>query len=57
MKRSFSVLVMLLLFAAHSWAGERFNFNAGWKVQMGKNPKAGKSTTLSIIEVEFNEEK
>ena len=31
---------MLLLFAAHSWAGERFNFNAGWKVQMGKNPKA-----------------
>ena len=31
---------MLLLFAAHSWGGERFNFNAGWKVQMGKNPKA-----------------
>ena len=40
MKCKFSVLVMLLLFAAHSWAGERFNFNAGWKVQMGKNPKA-----------------
>jgi len=31
---------MFLLFAAHSWGGERFNFNAGWKVQMGKNPKA-----------------
>ena len=41
MNRKFWLVVFVSLFAAHtSWAGERFNFNAGWKVQMGKNPKA-----------------
>ena len=41
MNKKFWLVVFVCLFAAHtSWAGERFNFNAGWKVQMGKNPKA-----------------
>ena len=34
------VVLVIILFAAQAWAGERFNFNAGWKVQMGENPKA-----------------
>ena len=41
MKSKFWLVVLVSLFAAHvMWAGERFNFNAGWKVQMGKEPKA-----------------
>lgn len=34
-------LVMIaVLFAVSATAGDRYNFNAGWKVQMGKEPKA-----------------
>ena len=34
-------LVMIaVLFAVSAAAGDRYNFNAGWKVQMGKEPKA-----------------
>lgn len=41
MNRKFWLVVITALFSIHSlWAGDRFNFNAGWKVQMGKNPKA-----------------
>ena len=35
------LVIFVYLFATHlAWAGERFNFNADWKVQMGKEPKA-----------------
>lgn len=41
MNRKIWLIVFAALFSTHSlWAGDRFNFNAGWKVQMGKNPKA-----------------
>ena len=33
-------IAALLLVNVTAVAGDRFNFNAGWKVQMGKNPKA-----------------
>ena len=34
------LVIIVLLFATQAWAGERFNFNANWKVQMGENPQA-----------------
>ncbi len=41
MKKRLIVLISAFIgLAVTAMAGERFNFNAGWKVQMGKNPKA-----------------
>ncbi len=39
-KQILVVLSMFITMAGTAVAGERFNFNANWKVQMGKNPKA-----------------
>ena len=39
-KRIFFVTFIALGLAVTAMAGERFNFNAGWKVQVGKEPKA-----------------
>ena len=40
MKVRVIIASVLISLSVISHAGERFNFNAGWKVQMGKNPKA-----------------
>lgn len=40
MKTRLVVFSVIIGLAVTAMAGDRFNFNAGWKVQMGKNPKA-----------------
>ena len=40
MKRNYLLLLITISFAAHLWAGERFNFNAGWRLLVGDHPQA-----------------
>ena len=40
MKRNYLLLLITISFAAQLWAGERFNFNAGWKLLVGDHPQA-----------------
>lgn len=39
-KRLFVLVTVVLTMLVAVRAGDRFNFNAGWKVQVGQNAKA-----------------